>query len=388
MTVAQYQKRSDYAVHRCGGGGSSGSDAAGAADQQLAQISQEQWNWFQNTWLPNANQAVANSNQQAGGAQNTYNENIIPGALNAQANLTNQANQSSAVNNAAAGLDMSNANAATQLSQTDLGQATADNGVASTALGTAAGQNAAMQQYGIGGLGTMQDIANYYLSGGGQEAQAEQAAGNVTQQFSNANQQAIAAAQQRGINANSGQMTNVINQNNITEAAANAAAQTQARNAALNLGWQYQEAVQQAGAGMGQQATANTNSANTALSNANSALSNSNSALANSGALAGAASSASNSAVANQQAVGAGLSNVENAVSGGINAAGVPLANQNTIAAGIKGGAESASSAAGQAGQIGAQLNNAQAQQNAGEASGIGSALGGAAALGAALILA
>lgn len=375
MIEAQYRKSRDHGVHRFGGG-DSGSGAAGAADLQLAQISQQQWDWFQNQWLPSAEGAAQSSNAQAGVTQDAFNRNIIPEATQAQQNLTDQANRSATMNNGIASADRDFAQQAGALSGQDVQQANAENAVAGQALNTAGVQNAAMQQYGIGGLSNMQTLADYYMSGGGQEAQAESAAGNVTQQFANANQQAIASAAQRGINANSGQMTNVINQNNITEAAASAAAQTQARNAALNLGWQYQQAVQQAGAGMGQQATGNTNAATSALNSANSSLSNANTALSNAGNINSNATSAANSAVSNQQSVGSGLATVQNAYQGAQAAAGIPLANQSTVAAGIKGGADSASQAASASGQIGASLANSQAQQDAGNSAGIGTAVG------------
>lgn len=371
-----------FARNYRGGGGDSGSAAQGQAELQLANISQQQWDYFQNTWLPQATGAAAQSDATAKGVESQFQNNIIPSAQSAEANLTAQAGQSAATNNNLAAQDTSLANQQVGIANQDTAQAGVANDAAAGANAQAGIQNGAFNQYGVGDLANMQAMSDYYLSSAGQQQEAGIAAGNVTQQFANANQQAIAAGQQRGINAASGQMGSIINQNDITEAAASAAAQTQARQAALSLGWQYNAAAQQAGAAMGNQATANTNAATGALNSANSSLSNANATLIGAGTNTSNASSAANSAVANQQAVGSGISTVQNAVSGAQAAAGIPLSNLSTIASGISGGANSSSGAASQEGNIAGQQAATQAQQNQANSAGIGSALGAAAAIG------
>jgi hypothetical protein len=52
-----------------GSSGSSSSQAAGQAELQLSNISQQQWNWFQSTYLPQATAAAGTSNAQAATTQ-------------------------------------------------------------------------------------------------------------------------------------------------------------------------------------------------------------------------------------------------------------------------------------------------------------------------------
>lgn len=371
-----------------GGGGDSGSAAQGQAELQLANISKEQWDYFQNQWLPQAMAAQTTSNNQATSTLNEFNNNLIPQAEQAQKNLTAQAATTQATNNQLSQTDQQLAAEQQRVAGMNIGNAGLATSQAGIAAGEAGTQNAAFNQYGIGDLGKMQAMADYYLSTAGQEQEAGIAAGNVTQQYANANEQAIRAAQQRGINPNSGQMMSVIDQNGINEAAASAAAQTQARQAALSLGWNYNQAAQQAGASIGQQATSNLNTANNSLNTANASLAGANSALTGAGTNTSNASGATGAALGATQAVGSGISNVQNTLSGAQAASGIPLANLGTIASGISGGANSATGAAGQEGNIAGQQAAAQAQQSQANSAGWGSALGAAAGIGAALIMA
>lgn len=338
--IIKFWKHFFMPIRLYGGGGSSGSDAQGAAEKQLSGISQEQWDWYKGNYLPSATQGVAESNAQAQQTVNYYNNNYLPQANADEAALTAQSKQSAANNNGIAATDMAQA-------QDQFNQANT--------------LNAAENNYGIGTLAQMSAQANQTGGEADQEYQAMLARGDVDQQFQNSGMQLQAKEQQAGVGANSGQMLAVMNQNKVTQAGASAAAQTQARMAAKQLGWTYKQQVEQDAAGLGSQAAGSSAAGSTAASGANTA---------------------ANSAVSNTAAPMSGLSTVAQGVQGAQTASGIPLSNQTILSAGLNGGATSASGAASSGGNIASQQAASQAQQSAQTSQAVGEGVGAAVAVG------
>lgn len=346
-----------------GGGGSSdsaGSEASAAATKQLAGISQEQWDWYKNNYLPAATQAANNSDATANQTQNYYDNQYIPQAEQIQQGLVSQSQNSQASNN---GIAYGQKN----LSDTDAAQA-------SNMYNESGILNSANNNIYVGTLGEMKAQADQTGGVADQEWQAMLARGDVDQQFGNANQSLVAKMQQAGIGGNSGQMLAVQSQSAATQAAADAAAMTKARDAAKQLGWTYKSQVANQASNLGTLAQG-ASAAGTAASGASSSA-------------AGTASSASNSAVANATAPLTGLGTVAAGYQGAQSAAGIPLANEGAVASGINGGASSAAGAAGSAGNIAGQQAAAAAQQSQANASGTGSLIGALGGIATAAILA
>lgn len=343
--IFEFWKHFFMPVRLYGGGGSSGSDAQGAAEEQLANISQEQWDYYRNNWLPQATNAVNSSDTAAMNQENYYNNTYIPEAESIQQYVKQQA-----------GITQNADNYAAQQAGNE----------ASSQWGQAAVMNGAVNQYGIGTLGTMSDQANAAGGQADQDYQAMLARGDVDQQFANSNASLIAKEQQAGVGANSGQMLAVMNQNDTARAAASAAAQTQARQAALNLGWTKKQQVVSDATGLSSAAT----SASLAGTQA-----------------AGQGVTASGAALGATQAPTGALNTVASGYNSSAQAAGVPLSNLGSLSTGLNGGAQSATSGAAQAGGIAGQQAATQAQQDQATSSAIGTGIGAAAAIGTTAIV-
>lgn len=323
-----------------GGGGSSGSDAQGRAEEQLAGISEEQWNYYKSSWLPQATAAAGQSDAAAQNAENFYNGEYIPQAEQISRGITQQAGQTQANDNASAA--QANSEAAAEYGQAGV-------------------LNSAVNQYGIGTLAGMADQANAAGGQADQDYQAMLARGDVDNQFNSAGQNLIAKEQQAGVGANSGQMLAVMNQNETMRAAAGAAAQTQARQAALQLGWTKKQQVVSDATGLASAAQGASAVGTQAASQGVSA----------SGAALGATS-----------APFTGLNGVASGYNSATSAAGTKLSNLNSLSTGLNGGAQSATSGASAAGGIAGQQAATQAQQDQATSQAIGTGVGAAVAIG------
>lgn len=323
-----------------GGGGSSGSDAQGAAEEQLAGISQDQWNYYQNNWLPAATGAMQGANNANTAAENYYNGSYIPQAQGIENSIQAQAGVTESYDNS---------------------QAATDEAAAQAQFAQANTLNSATNQYGIGTLGEMSAQANQTGGQADQDYQAMLARGDVDQQFANTNASLVAKEQQAGVGANSGQMLAVMNQNSVQQAAAASQAQTQARMAAKQLGWTYKQQVEQDAAGLGSAASSAAASGTQASQAGVSA--------------SGAASSATQAPITGLNTVASGYNSAANAATGN-------LSNYDSLSSGLNGGASSASTSAQGAGGIAGQEAATQAQQSAATSNAIGTGIGAAAAIG------
>jgi len=345
MSILKFWSQFFMPVRLYGGGGSAGSDAQGRAEQQLANISQEQWNYYKSSWLPGASTAMYYANDANNRTQDYYDSQYIPQAQQISNQI--QAESQSAVNT-----DNTNANAASAQAQSQFGQANQD--------------NAAYNKDFIGTLDEMKAQADQTGGEADQEYQSMLARGDVDQQFANSNASLIAREQQAGVGANSGQMLAVMQQNDVARAAASASAQTQARQAAKNLGWTYKNQVAQTASGLSGAAS----SASAAGSNA-----------------AGVGTAASAAGVAASQAPLTGINAVAGGYQGAAGAAAANLGNYQNLSSGLNGGASSATQAAGQSGSIAGQQAQAEASQSAATSQAIGTGIGAAAAVGTAAIV-
>lgn len=366
-------KKRDYVRVLHGSGGGGGSEAAGEAEKQMAGISQDQWDWYKANYLPNATAAVNASDAAAQNTQDYYQNSYLPQAEAGEANLTYQSQQSQANNNAIASQQQ---------------------GVSDTAAGAAKGAytqadqqyaqsqylNGQYDQHFINDLNGVESQANYTGSAADQAFQASMARGDVDQQFANQNTNLVAKMQQAGIGGNSGQMLAVQQQSGVQQAAADAAAMTQARNNAVQLGFTQKSQAAQLASGLSTAAQGASSAGSSAAAAGSSASNASTSA-------AGQASSAANSAVSNAGAPLSGLSTVAQGYTGAQNAATAGLNNQVSLAAGLNGGASSSTQAAQGAGNIATGIANADAQQSAATSQAIGTGIGAAAAIGATAIV-
>lgn len=356
-----------------GGGGSGGSEAAGEAQKQLAGISQEQWDWYKSNYLPEATTDRNWANSAALQTQNYYNGQYIPQAEQMEGNLTAQSGQSQAVNNGIAAQQQGVANTAAN---------------ASTGLYDESGRqysqsdflNGQYNSHFLGDLSGVEAQANYTGSAADQAFQASMARGEVDQQFANQNANLVAKMQQAGIGGNSGQMLAVQQQSAVTQAAADAAAMTQARNNAVSLGFTQKTQAAQLASGL-------SGAAQGAASSGASAAAAGSTASNASTAAAGQASSSTNAAVGNAQAPMSGLSTVAAGYQGAQAAATSPLNNELSVSSGLNGGASSSTAAAQGAGNIASSMAQADAQKSAATSQAIGTGIGAAAAIGATAIV-
>lgn len=356
-----------------GGGGGGGSEAAGEAQKQLAGISQEQWDWYKQNYLPEATTDRNWANSQAMQTQAYYNGQYIPQAEQMEGNLKDQAATSQATNNGIAAQQ-------TGLAGTNAAQATDDYNQADSQFAQSQFLNGQYNAHFLNDLSGVEAQANYTGSAADQAFQSSMARGDVDQQYANQNANLVAKMQQAGIGGNSGQMLAVQQQSATAQAASAAAAMTQARNNAVQLGFTQKSQAAQLASGLStaaQGASAAGSSASAAGSTAANA----------STAAAGQASSATNSATSNAQAPMSGLSTVAAGYQGAQTAATSPLNNELSLSAGLNGGASSSTAAAQGAGNVAGQMAQADAQRDAATSSAIGTGIGAAAAIGATAIV-
>lgn len=306
--------------------------SANAATQ--AKISQEQWDWFQNQYLPQQMQT-----QQT--VQNTS-QNFLSDYLN---NI--QPAQAAAYQGAA------QAGTATQQAALDQMQQQAQTGTAM------------MGMFGNQYLPIYGQIAQEAAAKGGQadqDYQAMLARGDVSQAYANQAAQTQRYLAQYGQSPVSGAATAGVRGAAISQAAQEAAAQTAARQAASNLGWTYRQQAAQIGQGL-------LNSGNqTFQQSQQSGLNalNAETGVMNAGNTYGAGQ---------QQALGI---------------ATTPIQSYNTIASGMTQGMQGVNQGYGSANQaLNTQLQtNAQQQQQAQSSKGsmFGSILGAVGTIGGAML--
>lgn len=360
------KKRDYFRVLHGGGGGDGGS---GEAQKQLAGISQEQWDWYKQNYLPEATTDRNYANQAAINTQQYYEGQYIPQAQQIEQNLTQQSGVSQGVNNGIAtqqtGVSNTAANAATGLYD-ESGKQYAQSDFLNTQY----------NQHFLGDLSGVEAQANYTGSAADQAFQASLARGDVDQQFANQNANLTAKMEQAGIGGNSGQMLAVQAQSQTQQAAAAAAAMTQARNNAVQLGFTQKSQAAQLASGLSG-AAQGAASAGASSAAAGSAASNASTSAA------GQASSATNSATSNAQAPMSGLNTVAAGYQGAQTAATSPLNNELSLSSGLNGGASSSTQAATGAANAAAAAQQANAQESAANSQAIGSGIGAAAGIAA-----
>jgi len=221
----------------------------GTAAQQMANISQDEWNWFQNQYLPSQNAQQQVVQGTANTMLSNYLNNYIP---NMEQQYTTTQQQ------------------AGQVEDQQLAQMTAQAQQAQQLYG--AFDTSYLPLYG--------QIASEAAAKGGQadqDYQAMLARGDVAQQYANAATQQQQYLAQYGMSPTSGIAVAGQRQTAISQAAQEAAAQTAARQAAVNLGWTWQTTAAQLGQGLlsagstayGNAATAGQNAVNTAINTMN-----------------------------------------------------------------------------------------------------------------------
>lgn len=203
---------------------------------------------------------------------------------------------------------------APQLATAAANQATNNNNYAANMNNVASNEaNIATQQQGIynnmavPAMQAIQNDANNYNNAGYQENIASAALGDVNQQYAQQLQNDQMRQQAYGINPNSGAAQMTGNANAIQQAAAGAAASTQARSAAVALGLQKQQNV---------------------VSMANPSLANAQTAIQNGGTAAGNAVTAQQNNITNLQGNAQAANNAAAAATGATQAGG-NIANQS-----------------------------------------------------------
>lgn len=190
--------------------------------QRLGDIAQEDWDWFKNTYMPEATQQQGKISDTSDQILQKYLSTLIPGQENAYAQGQDAANQTT---------------------QTALGQMNTAGQTGDQIYKTWNDSYAPI--YG--------QIASEAAAKGGQADQDYQsmlARGDVTQAFANSDAQMQRYLAQYGMSPTSGAAIAGARGAKINEAAQQAAAQTAARQAAANLGWTYRQQAAQVGQGL------------------------------------------------------------------------------------------------------------------------------------------
>ena len=162
----------------------------------------------------------------------------------------------------------------------------------------------AQERYETGAIPAMEALktdANNYNSAGYQEQMANQAQGDVNSSFEAQRQQQAMRDRSYGIDPTSGRSAGTANANNVMQAISGAAAATQTREAAHQLGLTKQANVYNMYAGLPAQANMQTN---TALAASNQGMSGTGQALAGTASVGGSLNSATGTALGGWNQVG------------------------------------------------------------------------------------
>ncbi len=303
------------------GGGSTVQDPRiGELAQTQSDIANQQWDWFQNTYLPQQMQQQQQVQDVSSGVLSQYLNSLMPGQEAAYGQTQQAANQ------------------------------TTQQAIQQMATQGATGDQI-FQTWNQDYAPLYSQIAQTAAAKGGQADQDYQsmlARGDVSQAFANQNAQTQRYLAQYGQSPTSGAATAGVRSNAISEAAQEAAAQTAARQAAANLGWTYQTQAAQLGQGL--------------LSAGNEAY-------------AGSQSSGLNAINAQTGVLNAGNA-LGNTYAGAVNTAGAPISSMNQIASGMTGGQSAVNQGlSGATSALNTQLAT-QAQQQAASQKSSGSLFG------------